>query len=290
MKTIKLFCFGIGQVAKSFISNLRKKNFNLDLTVTSREISKNDTIIDLDCKKFKFDMDNYDANLLENLKNAEYVLVSIPPVNKKDIVIENFEKYFTSKLKWITYLSATSVYGDHKGAWVDENSKTNPTSENGINRLNAEKLWIEKFKKNKLPIQIFRLSGIYSHENNILKRILSGSAKIIDKKDHFFSRVHVDDISNILLSTLTNFVPGEIYNISDDRPASADELVSYGSKLLGLDLPKKIKENEIESKMLKDFYKDSKKLNNKKIKNFLNYSFKYPSYIEGLNEIRKHII
>ena len=34
--------------------------------------------------------------------------------------------------KWITYLSATSVYGDHKGEWVNENSATKPTSVNGI--------------------------------------------------------------------------------------------------------------------------------------------------------------
>ena len=43
--------------------------------------------------------------------------------------------------KWITYLSATSVYGDHKGNWVNESSITKPTSENGINRLNAENNW-----------------------------------------------------------------------------------------------------------------------------------------------------
>ena len=43
--------------------------------------------------------------------------------------------------KWITYLSATSVYGDHKGDWVNENSATQPTSASGINRLEAEKNW-----------------------------------------------------------------------------------------------------------------------------------------------------
>ena len=93
------------------------------------------------------------------------------------------------KSNWITYLSATSVYGDHNGEWVDENSKVNPLTENGKSRLNAEKIWINIAKKKNLPIQIFRLSGIYSQERNILEKIKSRSHQIIDKPNHFFSRM-----------------------------------------------------------------------------------------------------
>ena len=54
-----------------------------------------------------------------------------------------FSKFIKdSKVKWITYLSATSVYGNHDGEWVDENSKTKPTSQNGIARLKAENSWL----------------------------------------------------------------------------------------------------------------------------------------------------
>jgi hypothetical protein len=42
------------------------------------------------------------------------------------------------------------------------------------------------------------------------------------------------------------------------------------SKLLGIDKPKTIEINEIESEMLKNFYKDSKKVDNKKMKEFFN--------------------
>ena len=76
-----------------------------------------------------------------------------------------------SKVKWITYLSATSVYGDHKGEWVDESSETKPTSLNGIARLAAENSWLSLKVNKNLPVQIFRLSGIYSNENNILTRL-----------------------------------------------------------------------------------------------------------------------
>ena len=42
--------------------------------------------------------------------------------------------------------------------------------------------------------------------------------------------------------------------------------------------PKMIETNEIESEMLRDFYKESKKVSNKKIKETLSYKLKFPTY------------
>ena len=86
-----------------------------------------------------------------------------------------------SKIKWITYLSATSVYGDHKGNWVNELSQTKPTSFNGSERLKVEQEWLKLANKKKLPFQIFRLSGIYSDKYNAIQRLMSGTANIIKK-------------------------------------------------------------------------------------------------------------
>ena len=143
--------------------------------------------------------------------------------------------------------------------------------------------WLSQ--KNNLPLQNFRLSGIYSKQNKILKRLKSGHAKIIKKENHFFSRIHVEDIANILFKSLDNFKNNEIYNISDDKPASQFDVANYGARLLKLDLPKSVKLEELESEMLKNFYKDSKKVDNKKMKLFFNYNLKYPTYEEGLNNI-----
>ena len=55
--------------------------------------------------------------------------------------------------------------------------------------------------------------------------------------------------------------------------------------MLKIEKPKPIKLDEVESEMLKNFYKDSKKIDNKKMKKFFNYRLKYPTYIEGLNKI-----
>ena len=291
MKVLKVFCFGFGQVAKNFVKKLKIEKIPFQLTTTSREETKSKNFEDINYQSFHFDEKKFDNNLIKHLEEADHILISIAPVNGDDIVIKNFKERFNDKrFKWITYLSATSVYGDHRGEWVDETSKTNPTSINGIQRLKVEKNWIELSQQYNLPLQIFRLSGIYSNQYNVLKRLKAGEAKIINKKNHFFSRIHVEDIANVLFKSLDNFKKGEVYNISDDKPASNEEVIMYGIKLLGIDKPQTIEMNEIENEMLKNFYKDSKKVSNKKMKNCFNFELKYPTYIEGLDDIKNNFI
>ena len=287
MSKIKVFCFGFGQVAECFVNKLIKEEKDLDLAVTSRDETHQIEYNNLKITSFFFKDDNFDSTLKQKLEDANYILVSIPPIDGKDIVANYLDNNFKNlkNCKWITYLSATSVYGDHNGNWVNEESVTKPTSQSGINRLKAENTWISLSNKINFPLQIFRLAGIYSNEFNILKRLKIGKVQIVDKKNHFFSRIHVEDIANILFKSLNNFKNNEIYNISDDQPASQSEVASFGAKLLNLQQPNQVKLEEVESEMLQNFYKDSKKVDNKKMKNFFNYNLKYPTYKEGLNYI-----
>ena len=291
MSRIKVFCFGFGQVAKYFVKKILKEKQALELNVSSRKKTHKLTFEGIDYNSYEFNDKKIDKDIKIKIKDADFILISIPPIDNEDIVVKNFKETIKkTNTKWITYLSATSVYGNHDGAWVNENSETKPTSTSGIKRLNAEDQWLKFANENNLPLQIFRLSGIYSEENNILKRLISGQAKIIKKENHFFSRIHVEDIANILFYSMKKFKRNEIYNISDDKPAPQEEIASYGSKLLKVKSPKILELETLEEGMLKDFYKDSKKVDNKKVKNFFGYQFTYPTYKEGLDKIFNNIL
>ena len=237
MSKLKVFCFGFGQVAESFINKLIIEKKDFDLSITSRQETHQIEFNNLKITSFLFNNDQFDDTLKIKLKDANHILISIPPINGEDIVANfldtNYEKI--ENCNWVTYLSATSVYGDHKGDWVNEKSETKPTSPTGINRLKAENIWKSLSSKKNFPLQIFRLAGIYSNEFNILKRLKTSSVQIVDKKNHFFSRIHVEDIANILFKSLDNFKSNEIYNISDDKPAPQSEVAAYGAKLLKLE-------------------------------------------------------
>ena len=291
MKNINIFCFGFGQVAKNFIKKLITEEYDIKLTITSRSESQKKKFDGVNYNSYLFNSNKFDDKLVAELKEADHILVSIPPEKQEDLVVKNFSKIIEySKAKWITYLSATSVYGDHKGGWVNENSKTRPTSPNGIARLKAENSWLSLQRSKNLSVQIFRLSGIYSNEKNILVRLKQGTAKIVNINNHYFSRIHVEDIANVLFKSLSKFKSGEIYNLADDKPSSSKEITLYGAKLLNIKDLKKIEVNEIESDTLKNFYKDSKRVSNKKIKEYFSYSFKFPTYAERLDFIKDNFI
>ena len=128
MNKKNIFCFGFGQVAKSFIDKIKSENLEINLSITSTSDTGKRTVGDLNYHNFFFKDESYDSSLVKKLKEADCILISIPPKKGEDLVIKNFSKYIKdSSAKWITYLSTTSVYGDHKGEWVNEQSITKPT-------------------------------------------------------------------------------------------------------------------------------------------------------------------
>ena len=281
---MNLLCFGYGQVAKNLISNLLKKKVNLNLTISTREKSSIKRLSNFEFENLEFSQNAYDKKILDKLNEFDYILISVPPISSKDLFLEKLANHVSenSKIKSILYLSSTSVYGDHNGAWVNEESETKPKTKMGIDRLYIENQWIEFSKKKKLPIQIFRLAGIYSEKNNAVSRLQNKQSFLVVKENHFFSRIHVKDISEILYLSLINIKGNKIFNLADNKPASSVEVTSYASKLSGCELPTKINFEDLENGILKDFYRDSKKVSNEKVKKELNYEFIYPSYKEGL--------
>ncbi|MGL9717129.1 MAG: SDR family oxidoreductase [Wolbachia sp.] len=259
-----LFCFGYGYVAKS----LSKKLLSLGWKVSGA--SRNQGV----------NLFNYDQVNKGMFQDVTHVLVSIPPDG--DGVLERYGHYFQN-IKWLGYLSATSVYGDHAGNWVTEESETKPVESRGENRLRSEKKWLNS----KLPVHIFRLAGIYGPGRNALVDLQLNKARNVRKEGHLFSRIHVEDISNILFSSMQNIKPGEIYNCADDLPATQSEVVAYAAKLLGISTPKPIEVSSL-SDYAQSFYLGSKKVSNVKIKRDLGISLIYPNYKIGLEMLKSH--
>ena len=206
---------------------------------------------------YKFKDKIYDKELKNKLLQADYILVSIPPQKKKGCSIKRFKSILkNSKFKKLIYLSATSVYGNHNGKWVNEKSKLKGLTKFGLGRRKVEKEWINFRKAKNLDINILRVSGIYSRENNILKRI-SKTNFYIRKK--YFSRIRVEDLANIIKSLFYSSNKSMILNASDDRPSTNVEVAKFAGRLLQIKDLKAVPISSVKSKSIKEFYKDSKK-------------------------------
>lgn len=272
----KILIFGYGYVAKALSENLN----DFDIISTSRSDKKSSIakIIDFDAKEIELE-----------LANTTHIISTIPPEhNLGDPVLSRFRDIIekASNLKYLGYISATSVYGDHKGGWVDEESNLNVKGNRSKARYESEKEWQQLANDKDVPLIIFRIAGIYGPERNTLNQLKSGLAKSIYKEGLFFSRIHIDDIVSVIKSSITKDNKSEIYNLADDMPCPQYEIIEYASKLLNISPPKRIAYEEAElSDMAKDFYSQSKKVSNKKIKSKLGIKLKYPSYKEGLISI-----
>ncbi len=284
MNKDRFFFFGFGQTAKYLVKNLErsKKKFSFSATNT-----KKTTLKTFGKKKFlsyRFKDKLYDKKLIKILSEADYILISIPPKKKRDLVLKSFRKFFKkSKFKKLIYLSATSVYGNHKGKWVNEKSKLKGNTKFGLGRKSVEKLWIKLRDQYKLDINILRVSGIYSKESNVLKKISKNSIYVKEKK--YFSRIRVEDLAQIIKKTFYSKQSSLILNASDDKPATNIEVANFAAKLLKIKNLKPVPISNFKNKMIKEFYKDSKKVSNKKMKNKLLIKLKYPTYKEGLRNI-----
>jgi nucleoside-diphosphate-sugar epimerase len=290
-KSVSLVCFGFGLTAKYFVKELLKNKYKINLITTSRSKSFNKKFLNINYKNFYFDNNKLDKKITKHILNASHILVSIPPSDRKDFVIQNFYNEISSnkKIKWLGYLSSTSVYGNHDGKWVNEKSKLLTNNDTGINRIVAENEWLKLNRYHFVPTRIFRLSGIYSAERNVFLRLASGKARYVKKNNQFFSRTHVADIAKVLLKSLIYSKPGEIYNVADNRPCSYDQTISYACSLMGIQAPPSVSIQSLNKGEMKNFYKDSKKVSNKKIKKNLKVKLYFPTYKEGFKSILNNI-
>ena len=280
----KFFFFGFGQTARYLVSNLvqSKKKFTFCATNTNKTSLK--MYVKKKFKSFKFKDKSYDKKLINQLIQSDYILISIPPQEKIDLVLKVFSKILQkSKFKKLIYLSATSVYGNHEGKWVNENSKLKGKTKFGLGRKIAEAGWVKFRNQNDLDINILRVSGIYSKENNVLKKILKTNIYVKEKK--YFSRIRVEDLAEIIKKMFYSVKKTLILNASDDKPATNIEVANFAAKLLKIKNLKPVPISKFKNKMIKEFYKDSKRVSNKNMKNKLLMRLKYPTYKEGLRNI-----
>lgn len=267
----KVLCFGYGYVARRLAQELRPGGW--EVTGTSRSGSAD----------YLFDGDI--SLPPEAWEGVTHLLHSIPPDEEGDVVLRHY-RHRLPRLQWVGYLSATSVYGDTQGGWVEEDAPTDPPTARGRRRLAAEQEWLGEWERHGVPVHVFRLSGIYGPGRNAIADVLAGRARRIFKEGQVFSRIHVADIVRTLLASMAQPNPGSVYNVADNLPAPAWEVVEYACHLLGVAPPPLVALEEAElSPMARSFYEASRRVSSRKIREELGVTLRFPDYRKGLDAL-----
>ena len=221
------------------------------------------------------------GDLWAALAEATHILCSAAPDAQGDPFLRAVPGIAQSKAQWVGYLSTTGVYGDHDGGWVDETTPLTPQSDRGRQRVLAEGQW----QATGLPVHIFRLAGIYGPGRGPFEKVRDGTARRIIKPRQVFSRIHVDDIAQVLEASIRQPDPGAAYNVCDDNPCPPEEVIGYAARLLGMPEPPAVPFAEVAptmTPMALGFYNESKKVRNDRIKDELGVKLLYPDYPQGL--------
>ncbi|WP_172298080.1 SDR family oxidoreductase [Pseudoruegeria sp. HB172150] len=226
------------------------------------------------------------TDISADLEQATHLLISAGPGAEGDPVLNALRADLVNAaphIEWAGYLSTTGVYGDHGGGWVDESTPLSPTTKRGKLRVDAEAAWQGLATETGLPLHIFRLAGIYGPGRGPFAKVRAGTARRIVKPGQVFSRIHVEDIAQVLAASIARPNPGAIYNLCDDDPAPPEDVIAHAAELLGLPLPPAEDFDTAElTPMARSFYAESKRVTNDRIKEELGVKLKYPTYRDGL--------
>ena len=227
-----------------------------------------------------------EGDLSAAFESATHILISAGPEVGGDPVLALHRDAITRiapRLEWVGYLSTTGVYGDHQGGWVDEATPLTPSTRRGQMRVAAEAEWRAIPD---LPLHVFRLAGIYGPGRGPFEKVRQGTARRIVKPGQVFSRIHVEDIAQVLEASIRRPDPGAVYNLCDDDPAPPQDVIGYAAELLGLPLPEVVPYDEAEmTPMARSFYAESKRVCNRRIKEELGVRLIYPDYRVGLQAL-----
>jgi nucleoside-diphosphate-sugar epimerase len=133
-----------------------------------------------------------------------------------------------------------------------------------------------------VPTALLRLSGIYGPGRNALMQLSQGTARRLVKPGQVFNRIHVGDIATAVAAAARLKASG-VFNVTDDEPASPQDVIAYAAQTGGYPLPPEIDfETADLSPMARSFYGENKRVGNGRLAADLGIQLAFPSYREGI--------
>ena len=233
-----------------------------------------------------FSREEVDPLLGERLADATHLIVAAGPDATGDAALDLLAGAILAApdLGWIGYLSTVGVYGDHRGAWVDEATACRPRPGRSDDRLVVEQGWEKLAARTGVPLAILRLSGIYGPGRNAFLNLERGTARRIVKDGQVFNRIHLDDIAGAT-AFLAERRLGGVYNVTDGEPSPPQDVVTYAAWLMGVEPPPEVAFEAADmSPMALSFWGEIKRVSNRKLRD-AGYVVRQPNYRAALDDM-----
>jgi nucleoside-diphosphate-sugar epimerase len=212
--------------------------------------------------------------------NISLVVDSVPPLrgggDPTRGIFNICESFKNTRVSRVLYLSTTGVFGVRDGSVVNETTPANPWNAQGEARFRSE----EVYRQCSVQTCALRLPAIYGPDRGLHISIRNGSYRMVGAGDAWTNRIHVEDLSRIILRAIEVPEVPEVLCVSDDCPALARDVVEYTCQRLGVPIPQSVSEEEV---LRQGAYTmlSNQRIQNALLKRVLNIQLLYPSYREG---------
>ncbi|MGB9952540.1 MULTISPECIES: SDR family oxidoreductase [unclassified Haloarcula] len=183
----------------------------------------------------------------------------------------------------LVYTSSTGVYGDHDGAWVDEDTPLDPQTEKTEVLAEAERVARERPVEHDGHGTVARFAGLYGPDRYRLERYLEGPVTA-----GYLNMIHRADAAGAVRHLLTEGHREEVVLVVDDEPVEKWAFADWLAEQCDVPFPpKQTTEERLADESLSETAKrriqTSKRCSNERLRE-LGYDLKYPTFREGYRD------
>ena len=192
------------------------------------------------------------------------------------------------RVRKLVYASTSGVYGDCQGARFDETRAVKPATDRARRRVDAEEQVRRFGRRHGVNVSILRIPGIYAVDReggHPRDRLLRGTPVLRDADDVYTNHIHADDLARACVAALMRGAPQRLYHASDDSELKMGDYFDLAADLAGLPRPPRIARAQAAQQlgpMLMSFMSESRRLDNRRLKQELGLRLRYPTVADGL--------
>lgn len=200
-----------------------------------------------------------------------------------------------SRVQRLVYISTSGVYGDCRGALINETRRLAPTTPRARRRVDAESQLRRWGRQPQGPrLSILRVPGIYAPDRLPLARIQRADPVLRREDDVITNHIHADDLAGIVCAALRRGRHQRIYHASDDSHQAgalymADWFDAVADRAALPRPPRLSRQQAVQqlSPQVLSFMNESRRLDNTRLKRELRLHLLYPDVYAGLATLKQ---
>ena len=229
------------------------------------------------------DLDSSDTRLV--FPSPCSVLYTVPPDSLANKRLANFLNALNVEVQRFVYLSTTGVYGDQKGAIVNESVAPRPITKRAKRRLAAEQCVTDWGSQRRVDTTVLRVPGIYGPGRLGIERLSTGTTVIREADANPGNRIHVDDLAACCVTAMAAGAATGIFNVGDGDHRSSTWFAKTVAEFSQLKAPREVSREEalltLSSSRI-SFLAESRQIDTSKMRNELGYQPQFANAEDGI--------